>query len=62
MYPTYYIAIIASMMFMGMAMRFVPISADIKGIVDVAVGSALINGAMQYFRLAFTKGRGIEVK
>ena len=62
MYPTYYIAIILSMMFMGMTLRFVPISADLKGVVDVAVGSALINGAMQYFRLAFTKGKGIEVK
>ena len=62
LYPFYYVAIIFSMMLMGMLLRFTPLSGEVKGIVDVAVGSALINGAMQYFRVAFTKGRDIEVK
>lgn len=45
-----YLILIASMVFLGFCLRFVPI--DIRGFVDVAVGSALLNGAMLYFRAA----------
>ncbi len=47
--PAYWI-LIASMMALGMLFRFLPIPLDIRGIIDVAIGSALINGAMLYFR------------
>jgi hypothetical protein len=47
--PVFYL-LIAFMMGLGMLMRASGIPADIRGVVDVAVGSALINGGVQYFR------------
>ncbi len=49
--PSYWI-LIASMMALGMVFRFLPIAMDLRGLIDVAIGSALINGAMLYFRAA----------
>lgn len=49
--PSYWI-LIASMMALGMLFRFLPIPMEVKGAIDVAIGSALINGAMIYFRAA----------
>ena len=37
-------------MLMGMSLRWVSIPYDIKGVIDVAVGSALANGSAFYFR------------
>jgi len=51
--PSYWI-LISSMVVLGMSFRFLPISMDIRGAIDVAIGTALINGAMLYFRLART--------
>lgn len=50
--PKYYI-LLAVMIGLGMSMRFFGIPNDIRGGIDVAVGAALINGAMEYFRLSF---------
>ncbi len=49
--PSYWI-VIASMIGLGVAIRFLPIPIDVRGFIDVAIGSALINGAMLYFRAA----------
>lgn len=49
--PSYWI-LIGSMMALGMLFRFLPIPIDAKGMIDLAIGSALINGAMLYFRAA----------
>jgi hypothetical protein len=49
-YPPAYWILIGSMMGLGMAMKHLPISLDIRGFVDVAVGSALMNGSLLYFR------------
>lgn len=40
--------LIGGMIFLGIGLRFVPL--DVRGFVDVAVGAALMNGAMCYFR------------
>lgn len=48
--PAYWI-LIAGMVGLGVAMRFLPL-IDLRGLIDVAIGSALINGAMLYFRAA----------
>ncbi len=48
-YPKSYWILISSMMALGVVMRFVPNLWH--GFIDVAVGSALINGAMLYFRV-----------
>jgi hypothetical protein len=49
-YDQRYWIVIALMMTLGMILRFLPIPVDIHGGIDVAIGSALINGAMLYFR------------
>ncbi len=42
--------LIVVMVGIGMVMRFVPV--DIRGWVDIAIGAALINGSVVYFRRA----------
>ena len=50
LYSKRFYMLVAIMMSIGMAMRFVPI--DIRGWVDVAVGTALVNGSVVYFKRA----------
>jgi hypothetical protein len=54
-YSWSYFALIALMMLLGMTMRWLAIPSDIRGVIDIAVGSALMNGAMLYFRAAIEK-------
>lgn len=49
-YTRSYVILIASMMLMGMSLKWVSIPYDIKGVIDVAIGSALTNGSAYYFR------------
>jgi hypothetical protein len=51
-YARSYWILIGSMVALGFAMRFLPIPLDARGLIDVAIGSALVNGAMLYFRAA----------
>lgn len=51
-YSKSYWILIGSMVVLGMSFRFLPISVGARGIIDVAIGSALINGALLYFRAA----------
>lgn len=48
--PSYYL-LLGSMALLGFLFRFATL--DIRGAVDIAVGSALINGAMLYFKQAW---------
>ena len=50
MYPRSYLILLGCMMTLGMMLKWIPIPSDIKGLVDVAVGSALVNGSAFYFR------------
>lgn len=54
--PGYYL-LLGSMVLLGFLVRFTPL--DVRGGVDIAVGSALINGAMIYFRFAWQARRGL---
>lgn len=54
-YSLGYFALIASMMFLGMMMRWLSVPSDIHGVIDIGVGSALMNGAMFYFRSVLKK-------
>ncbi|HEX2580012.1 MAG TPA: hypothetical protein VHK67_06405 [Rhabdochlamydiaceae bacterium] len=49
-YDQRYWIVIVLMMVLGMSFRALSVPFDIRGGVDVAIGSALINGAMLYFR------------
>jgi hypothetical protein len=42
--------LIAGMMGLGMTIKALGIPSDIRGFIDVAVGAALIHGAMAYFK------------
>ncbi len=48
LYPKSYWLLLGSMSLLGFVLQFFPI--DWRAFIDVAVGSALINGAMLYFR------------
>lgn len=50
-YPKSYYILLGSMVLIGFIVKFFPF--DVRGFVDVAIGSALINGAMLYFRAAY---------
>lgn len=52
-YAKKYYILLASMVLLGFLVRFLP--NDIRGFVDVIIGSALINGAMMYFRKVNSK-------
>ena len=53
-YSRKYFILIGSMITLGISLKFMPISVDVRGCIDVAVGSALIQGALLYFRSAKT--------
>jgi hypothetical protein len=47
-YAWHYYILLGSMVFLGILVRY--LSNDIRGVVDVTIGAALINGAALYFR------------
>lgn len=55
-YPLSYWVTIVGMMGLGLLLRLLPIHGDVRGLIDTAVGSALIQGAMLYFRAS----RGVK--
>lgn len=56
-YSAKYYILLGVMASLGMLMNVAGVPADIRGFVDVAVGSALINGSMFYFRNAMQESR-----
>lgn len=51
LYTKKYYILLGTMILLGMLVRFLP--NDTRGAIDVVIGSALINGAVLYFRAAF---------
>jgi hypothetical protein len=51
-YSAKYYVLLGMMVALGVSIKYMGIDKDIRGLVDVAIGAALINGAMIYFRLA----------
>lgn len=49
-------ALILVMMTIGMGMGLIGLKPDIRGFIDIAVGAALIQGAIHYFNLSATCG------
>ena len=54
MYSLSYLIILGSMMLLGMLFKVLPLPLDVKGFIDVAIGMALINGALLYLRAAYS--------
>lgn len=59
-YSGKYYILLGAMVALGMSVKFFGLSSDVRGVVDVVIGSALINGAMIYFRLAFARSEIAE--
>lgn len=51
-YSMPYYLLLGGMIALGMSVKYLGLPNDVRGAVDVAIGSALINGAVIYFRLA----------
>lgn len=49
-YGKSYLILLGSMILLGVSLRFIPVPYDLKGVIDVAIGSALTNGSAFYFR------------
>lgn len=52
-YSKKYYILLGGMLAMGLSIKFFGFQLDVRGFVDVTIGSALINGSMVYFRQAF---------
>ncbi len=50
LYSRSYVILLSSMIALGVCLRWIPVPYDVKGVIDVAIGSALINGSAFYFR------------
>lgn len=53
-YDRKYYTILCLMIGFGIAFRWFSLPSDIRGIIDVAIGSALIQGSLLYFRQVVT--------
>lgn len=51
-YSVRYVLLLAMMVLIGLSIKFLGVTSDLRGLVDVAIGSALINGSILYFRQA----------
>lgn len=51
-YTFKYLLLLGLMVLLGLSMKWFSVPLDIRGLVDVAVATALINGSMMYFRSA----------
>lgn len=60
-YSRKYYILLAGMVGLGISIKYLGLSNDVRGFIDAIIGSALINGAMIYFRLAQTLKQKQEV-
>ncbi len=58
-YSKRYLLLIVGMILLGLSMKWLGLPMEIRGMIDVAIGSALMNGAVAYFRTAFAVQRRI---
>jgi hypothetical protein len=59
-YGKKYFLLIGVMILLGISMKYFAVPTDIRGAIDVAVGAALINGAVHYFRTGFQLRKAAE--
>lgn len=55
-YSAKYYILLGTMVALGMSIKYIGLNPDVRGFIDAAIGSALINGAMVYFKLARAVG------
>ena len=49
-YSAKYYVLLAIMIGLGLSIKYLGLPHDVRGAIDVAIGAALINGALIYFR------------
>lgn len=49
-----YLMLIAGMVLLGMSLKWLNLPSDLRGFIDVTIGSSLMHGAIAYVRLAET--------
>ncbi|MBM3192130.1 MAG: hypothetical protein FJZ63_05735 [Chlamydiae bacterium] len=52
LFPWSYLLVMVAMMGLGMLFKYLSLAKDVRGFIDIAVGSALVNGAFIYFKHA----------
>lgn len=52
-YSRKYYILMGIMILLGISFKYLGLPNDIRGAIDIAIGSALINGAVHYFRVGF---------
>lgn len=57
LYAPSYLLLIGAMMAFGMLLNVLPVPLELRGFVDIAIGSALINGSLFYFKFAGQMGK-----
>ncbi|MGC1877871.1 MAG: hypothetical protein WA678_00680 [Rhabdochlamydiaceae bacterium] len=58
-YSRGYLFLIGGMVLLGLSMKWLGFPEEIRGTIDVAIGAALMNGAIAYFRIAFAVHRQV---
>lgn len=61
-YGMKYIYLMAVMISLGMAMKYFNIPLDVRGVIDVAVGSALMTGGLTFLRVAYDLRSRVEAE
>lgn len=62
LYSKKYYFLLVFMMGLGFFIRWLQLPADIHGAIDLAIGSALLKGAFNYYRLAWAEKKGTLVQ
>ncbi|MBA3239336.1 MAG: hypothetical protein H0T62_13475 [Parachlamydiaceae bacterium] len=52
MYSRNYYFLLGGMVLLGMSFKYLGLPNDVRGFIDILIGSALINGAIHYYRIA----------
>lgn len=58
-YSLSYLLLIFGMILLGLSMKWIGLPFDIRGLINLFVGSALINGALVYFKIIYAEKRGV---
>lgn len=61
LYGKKYYALIALMMGLGIALRILNLPQDVHGAIDLVIGSALLKGALSYYKYALAEKKGMLI-
>ena len=57
-YSLSYLFLLLGMVLLGLSMKWSGLPFDVRGLINVFVGSALVNGAFVYFRITYAEKSG----